>query len=614
MAWSVGLAAGLCVLGAIAFVTLRGPSLAKRPAAGEFDLPRLTETAILNTSADATFVGIAACAECHAAEHRSYLQSAHSRALVEVDPASEPVDGKFKHAPSGRSYEVYRDGDQMRHRESVEDDAGNTLVAADYPMRYLIGSGRHTRSYLVEDGGFLMESPLTWYASRQKWDMSPGFDRPYHWGFERAADIGCLVCHVGAVEFPTTVYQKVEFREKSIGCERCHGPGSVHVAEEREPLAVATRPRSAGRSTIVHPAKLTRDLAESICAQCHLRGEATVFVRGRRPTDIRPGLPLTDFRIDYHLAVPQSQMKVVGHVEQMRRSRCYIASESLTCTTCHDPHVVRPADEQRAHSMRACRACHTDASCRVDLAERLRGKSGNDCLACHMPQVATDIPHIAFTHHRIGVHLNDSPSGSGARLGNLVPFDDAPQLAEIDRQRNLGLAYLEYAEKQGNPTAFETYRSRAHELLVGVRQRGLPDPEVAAALARISWERNPAAALSLASEALRSEELSARSRVNALFVVGDAALRTNEPEQSAQALEKLVVLRRHSEDWLLLGVCRQRLGDLAAARRDLERAAEIAPFRPEIREALAEIHERLGDSASANAMRQLSDPLRHHAP
>ena len=588
----------------------RGPVKSPAPGSGP---PPLSDSPFLNASPAVECVGVATCAERHAEQHRSYLETAHSRALADVDVSAEPADASFLHPRSGRSYSVYRDDDRFHHRESLEDAGGTELIVADFPIWYLIGSGRHTRSYLVEDAGFLMESPLTWYASRKRWDMSPGYDLPQHWGFERAADVGCLVCHVGEIKAPDETYQKLDIREQAIGCERCHGPGALHVAEQRERQqaddVAQSRAGKTGAATIVHPGRLTRPLGEAICAQCHLRGDASVPVRGRGPTDFRPGRPLTDYRVDYLLDAPGSRMKVVGHVEQMHQSRCYSESGSLTCTTCHNPHAPRAADENHTQFVLVCATCHAEGSCRIDPAERRRQNPANDCVACHMPRVATDIPHIAFTHHRIAVHSKEEESRPLAGPGTLVPFEGVSHLPEIDRDRNLGLACLEFADKQSAPQSRQIYRARAVSLLEGVRRRGLSDPEVTAALARIYWEDDPQRSLELAREGLRSARLSARSRVNALFVVGDAALRTNQIEPAVMAFEELVGLRRHSEDWLLLGKCRQHLGDLEQAQRDLGRAAAIAPFRPEIREALAEIYDALGDAAEASRQRTLAGRL-----
>ncbi len=213
----------------------------------------------------AAYVGIAACAECHAAEHESYAHTPHSRALADLDPALEPPDVNFFHAPSGRTYSVYRAGGQLRHREAALDADGQECVASDYPIRYLVGSGHFSRSYLVEVDGFLLESPLTWYASRQAWGMSPGYDRANHRGFERPAESTCLVCHVGRLAEPDKAYQRLTITEQAIGCERCHGPGSLHVAERRG-AAESPTPSSSQRALIVNPARLSRDLNEAICA------------------------------------------------------------------------------------------------------------------------------------------------------------------------------------------------------------------------------------------------------------------------------------------------------------------------------------------------------------
>jgi hypothetical protein len=582
------------------------------PASPHFDPPPLSTSPFENTAPAATYVGISACAECHKDEYRTYLKTAHSLALADVKESAEPADGTFIHGPSGRTYTVHREGGQLRHREAARDDEGHEYVYADLPVRYLVGSGRHTRSYLVAVDGFLSESPLTWYASRRAWGMSPGYDRPNHKGFERAADGTCLFCHVGQVAEPQREYQRLTFPEQPIGCERCHGPGSLHVAAERD---ARDRPRPGGaarRHTIVYPARLARPLAEALCAQCHLSSDGMVTVRGRSLTDFRPGLPLSDFCVSYRLDEPDSRMKVVGHVDQMRQSRCYQASEKLTCTTCHDPHTAAGPAKKHQHYLKACQTCHANQGCRLDRKERLRRNPANDCLACHMPQVDTEIPHVAFTHHRIGFHSPATPAAPlapPARLPELVPCDEVSRFSATDRDRNLGLAYFGLAQRQADPDAADAYRERAWRLLGAVHKAGLPDGEVAAALARLCRDNDADAALRLAQEALADDQLPPKSRVNCLFLVGDVGLQTNRVEVARPALEQLVALRRLSEDWLLLAECRRRGGDLDGTLKALGQAAAIAPFRPDIHGALAQVHEWRGHADEARRERSIAERL-----
>jgi hypothetical protein len=604
----LALAVALLAAGGVAVWRWRAPARLEEPRPG-FDLPPLSASPFLNTSPAARYVGLAACAGCHPREHRTYRRTPHSRALTDLDPGAEPPDARFHHAASGQTFSVYRVGGRLHHRAAALDGAGQEYVVEDYPIRYLIGSGHHTRSYLVEDGGFLSESPLTWYVSRQEWGMSPGYDRPNHRGFERAADSTCLFCHAGRTAAPDRDYQRSTILEQPIGCERCHGPGSLHVDEERA-VRDGTRPAAERRPTVVHPAHLARSLCESICAQCHLNADSAVTNRGRSLNDFRPGLPLSDFCVNYRLEEPGAPMKVVGHVDQLHLSRCWRKSETLTCTTCHDPHAAAPPGPEQYRKV--CQGCHAGAGCKLPRPDRLSRNAAEDCLACHMPRVGTDVPHVAFTHHRIGVHADHSsaPEAGGRRsFPDLVPVDDVSHLSAADRERNLGLAYFGLSQRQTDPDAAAAYRGRADRILRAVRSRGLPDGDVSAALARLRREDDPEAALQLVHEALAAEGLSLKYRINTLYLAGEVGLQTNRIEAAREALEPLTALRRQAQDWLLLALCRESRGDLAAALRDLRQAAAIAPFRADLRERLAGLHERCGDSAAAQPERSIARRL-----
>src|SRR6185437_8552760 len=63
-----------------------------------FDLPPLSASDFLNTSAEAKYVGIKVCAGCHAGKHRTWQYTPHSKALGDLDPSTEPPDTHFVHA------------------------------------------------------------------------------------------------------------------------------------------------------------------------------------------------------------------------------------------------------------------------------------------------------------------------------------------------------------------------------------------------------------------------------------------------------------------------------------------------------------------------------------
>ena len=193
------------------------------------------------------------------------------------------------------------------------------MARVDWPVRYRMGSGRFARAYLVEVDGFLHESPITWYAAKNSWGIAPGYDRPAHSSFERQINLSCLNCHVGRAELVGGSGHRARLHEHAIGCERCHGPGSLHVEERRAQQQVP----GADDWTIVNPGKLPRSRLEAICASCHLIGAAAIPLRGRDAGDFRPGMSSTDFRIVYQFDSGGDKMKVVGHIEQLRASACY---------------------------------------------------------------------------------------------------------------------------------------------------------------------------------------------------------------------------------------------------------------------------------------------------
>lgn len=575
------------------------PGMPGKPTADE--LPAIRPSRFLNTTQDVSYVGTDACRECHAEEYQSYQQTAHSKALGEIDLAQEPPDAQFDHAASRRSYRIYREGGELRHRELPQASDGSETVFADYPVRYVIGSGHHSRSYLVEADGFLLESPATWYASTQHWGMSPGYDRPDQIGFERMVDLGCLFCHAGRVDARGDNRYRVEIHEQTIGCESCHGPGSLHVARHRdgEPYA------GSEDLTIVNPDKLSREASESVCGLCHLLGQPSVWMPSRDPMGFRPGLLLSDFRLDYSLERPDRSMTVAGHIEQMKRSRCYQESESMTCTTCHDPHGRPPKETKVDYFRQKCLNCHEDG-CHLEDSARLAQNAEDNCIACHMAQAPTEIPHFVFTHHRIGFHDADEPTDNQSDIGKLVPIADVAHLPQVIQDRALGVAYLEFMRTQRSPAAQQTYHQRAKTLLSAAYRTGLRDAELEALLARLAWEeRDFDRATQLATAALEKPSFLSPAHAIALYVLSDSYMQMSNFPAADRALEQLVDYRRYSTDWKRLAEVRKRMGDDEGAIAALEQAVRIAPFDMYVHQLLANGYQFVGKSEDSQRHRDV---------
>ena len=553
---------------------------------------------------NAEFMGTESCAECHAGECESFAKTGHSRSLSAVKTALEPADGEFYHTESGRHYRVYRDGETLRHQESIRNEKGDEVVLADHPVSMVVGSGNHARTYLVESEGFYMESPLTWYSSKAAWAISPGFD-VNNSGFSRAIYVECFFCHSGRVEAVAGNRGRIQIHEHAVNCERCHGPGSAHVEFHREQDGNAEK----YVATIVNPGKLSRERKEAICAQCHLHGDAEVEVQGKSLVDFKPGAALSEYRLHYSLKSEEASMSIVGHVEQLRRSQCYQQNEAMTCITCHDPHS-KPALEDRVEYYRAkCAECHTDEACKMPRNARVAKSAQDDCVSCHMPSSASDIPHFVATHHRIAVYDRENEFAAPTTAGTLVPLSDLSTLSQNQQDRYLGLAYLDRSIKEDNPQFSTEYRQRAQTILEKLTAEGVWDTEMGAALAQIYQRQNPLRSKQFAERVLQSEGLTPQVRIKALFALSEAQIAARQTSLAIPVLEQLTQLRRQAGDWYFLAACRYHEKDLDGALDAGEIAVAIRPDRPNFHALLAELYLKTGRAELAKHHQQLSMQL-----
>jgi hypothetical protein len=570
-----------------------------------FPLPPVSQSPFLNTKLNVAYVGSEACRACHLDHDAAFRHTSMGRSMADVDATREPPDGAFDHPLSKRRYEVRRQDGEIWHRELLLTDETSEIVLSEFPVKYVVGSGHHSLTYLVETDGFLVESPITWYTSRKAWGMSPGYDIPDHAAFTRAIGEGCLICHASRAEALDGSLHRMRIREATIGCERCHGPGELHVARHRD------RPTSDKKSaremeidhSIVNPEHLSRDLAEAICQQCHLRSAAIVPQRGRKLTDYRPGLPLHDVRLDYRLDEPDKPMTVVGHVEQLHLSRCYQNSKSLSCLTCHRPHDLEREANSTNHNT-ACLSCHQADNCRVDASQRQRVSPDNDCIQCHMPRSDTDIPHLTFTHHRIGVHsTSDKPASAEKpqqlRAGVLRPFFDVSQISSVDQLRALGLGYFEAANRESDGAKGDVYRNHALTFLTQAHEIGLRDPMLEASLGKLRFIMDVGDSQALAESALQDKEIAGQDRSDAWFLIADAHFGAGRYAEAATALHQLTSLRRHPMDWMMLADCERTLGHDAAHKAALLAAVRINPRLWKVHQRLAELFRAEGNIPQA---------------
>ncbi len=423
---------------------------------------------------------VEACAECHPDETDHYAGTGMGRALFlpnQYPPIEDfrPEKARVVHPATGALYRAYIDAEgRWWQEESLPGRPGARRVEA----LWVVGSGNHTRSYMGLVEGEVVELPLTWYARRRLWDMSPGYEGRGHFRFGRTVKPECLFCHndLTPVKDGTLAGYRLPLA-LSISCDRCHGDGRAHAALR---LDGKGPPDGQPDPSILNPGRFPPARQLEVCEQCHLQGDGRQLLAGRRWDAYDLTQPLADHLSIFVPAGPRGEaFTIASHGDRMAQSPCAQQSGGrLTCTTCHNPHKPATPETLRA----ACLSCHTVAECGDAHA---RAKDA-ECWPCHMRKgETTDIPHVTFTDHWIRRKPGQAggpktPPKTTALVDALAPKRSA---SLKDRQAALreGLAHHDLWRFQGDAARLPLASELLEGALVTVRDR----PDAWHALARI---------------------------------------------------------------------------------------------------------------------------------
>jgi len=538
--WTSGLLAVGAAIALTVFLRRNDPPPVQQPSD-----PRLDYLGpFRNVDPAVQYVSDQRCADCHGDIAKTYAQHPMGRSLV---PASEapslPLDSGHRNPfdAIGTRFLVERDGDKMRQRRQRLAADGNVAVEQTWDVHFAIGSGRRGFSYLTERDGFVFQTPVSWYSQKERWDLSPGFQPALLTG--RAVLPECLFCHSNRtrhVETSVNRFSTPVFDGHAIGCQRCHGPGELHVAFR----AQGKTPPDAVDHTIVNPRRLDAFVREGVCEQCHLVGEDMIARRGRDLYDFRPGLrPERFWSVLARAAEPGETPKAVSHVEQMYESRCHEKSAkteaSLGCISCHDPHRAVRGAERAPYYRQRCLTCHEQKGCSEPIARRQEKQ--DSCIDCHMPRYeSADVPHTASTDHRIlrrpkSARPGSRPTSSDLPLVSLYRGLEGVDPVEDERGRSIALTKLALAGDPASPLILR------HVLpaLDGALQRAPDDLPVAEARAYALGLQGRSAEAMAAFKAILSK---APERERALLGAASTAERLEQTETALDYWRRTVAV------------------------------------------------------------------------
>jgi predicted CXXCH cytochrome family protein len=435
----------------------------------------------------ATYTGSAQCKSCHELQYSEWQATWHSKMLRA--PAKQIVVGNFNTTVRFESVDALALGDSLTqpkqpkkkvHFDIVtsekdgkyfftiqDNDRNQSVNDQSYEVVWVVG-GNWEQTYHVKIKDYLFPAPLRWSVKFGEWEL--GLFQPENWVtyvegtnppqarprkpedflaasvFEnnklqiptiRFSDAGCMGCHTTGYEFARVEsatgsglfhWQMQGSGEPGIGCERCHGPGSKHVAEAEAAKKANTK---LGATTIVHGLKdLSPRQQSQVCAQCHGRmthrnGELAFPYRvpsasGRHflPGDIdvadqvrmwsysavdtdlsdrvhewrHPETPPANVANEASYFWPNEWGKKSRPQWQDFSRSVHASKAGLSCSTCHAFHGTKRDFQLRMSRQELCVDCHNSSGLAKQPNKEIfagspHAEEGVTCVDCHMPRL-----------------------------------------------------------------------------------------------------------------------------------------------------------------------------------------------------------------------------------
>lgn len=331
------------------------------------------------TLAQAHYVGSEACEKCHESIYQRWKQT--PMANVVRDPRDHP--DAFLADPATNAVAPFKAGQ----------------VAFVYGLLW-------KQRYFTRVGDNLYPLPVQWDVGNRKWlpyhvpDKGADWWAQYypHDNMQRPTGPTCDGCHSVAYDIHT--HQPAEW---NVGCERCHGPGSLHVAHPQ-------------RGNILNPAHLDSLAETDTCIQCHSQGRPPQgAIEGQYydwPVGYQVGLRLQDYWDLEKCSLGQTSFyyypDCTGYKNRMQGNdfvQSVMYRHQITCSTCHDVHgtknyaqLIKPADQicLDCHGPHSANGPHTATI--EEHTHHQAGSKGSDCIACHMPAIQGEGVPGAMVH------------------------------------------------------------------------------------------------------------------------------------------------------------------------------------------------------------------------
>lgn len=332
----------------------------------------------------------------------SAMASAHYSGSQSCEKCHQEIYARWKKTPMAN---VVRDPHEHPDAIAANLATNNVSKITKDQVAFVYGSLWKQR-YFTKVGEDYFPLPVQWVFADNSW-------RPYHvpdkggdwWtafypsdNMQRPTGPTCDGCHSVGYDIHTK-----QVAEWNVGCERCHGPGSEHVAHP-------------ARDNIVNPGLMDPVADTDTCVQCHSQGQPpTSPMDGKYydwPVGYSVGLKLADYWKLEDCTLGQTSFyyfpDCTAHKNRMQGNdfaQSVMYHRGITCASCHDVHGTNNYAQLRKPADQICLDCHGPASANgprtATLAEHTHhkdGSAGAQCVACHMPAIETEGVPGTFVH------------------------------------------------------------------------------------------------------------------------------------------------------------------------------------------------------------------------
>lgn len=300
----------------------------------------------------ATYVGSDSCFQCHSDQHRNWSNTRHPKMIQNAVANPSVIVADFAVGEEVRVTTL--NGEERAY--TVDD------------VRFTMGT-KYRQRYIAEtaDGKYVV-LPGQWNIDDGLWvSASPSDD------WLKA----CGGCHTTGFNV-----EQQTFTEIGIGCESCHGPGSVHI-EMAKNLPAKVNPY--GEEVYALRQTIVSSVDSAICGQCHNRGKSPDGAYSY-PVGYVVGGPLdeTMFVSVAPTGAEDDANFWVNGLEKKHREQYITWRESAHATA----HI---SIQEGNYKRDFCMVCHStdyanqDTTFAQDVVTLESAQFGVTCVGCHSP-------------------------------------------------------------------------------------------------------------------------------------------------------------------------------------------------------------------------------------